>query len=160
LEVANSYLGNKPHQKDLKREDVHVQDSELTNIMVPGGTITEEGLRLNISVALQYLNAWLQGNGAAAINNLMEDAATAEIARAQLWQWIHSPRGVLNDGRKVTLKMYRQFADEEMDKIRAAWGDANYARSRIAEAREIVDTLVASPECIEFLTLRAYERLV
>ncbi|MCS6846554.1 MAG: malate synthase A [Anaerolineae bacterium] len=157
--VFDEKLGDRPHQKDRLREDVNVTGRDLIDFHVPGGTITEAGVRNNISVAIQYIEAWLRGNGAVAIFNLMEDAATAEIARAQLWQWIHSPRGILNDGRKVTLEMYRQFADEEMDKIRAAWGDANYAASRIAEAREIVDALVSSPEFIEFLTLRAYERL-
>src|SRR5690606_41433294 len=89
LKLATGYLGNKPNQTDRMRDDVHVTDAQITNVGVPGGTITEAGLRLNISVALQYLNAWLMGNGAAAINNLMEDAATAEISRSQLWQWIH-----------------------------------------------------------------------
>jgi malate synthase len=89
----------------------------------------------------------------------MEDAATAEISRAQLWQWIHNPRGGLADGRKMTLEMYTQFADEEMAKIKAAWGDANYGKSRIHEARAIVDTLVSSDQFAEFLTLMAYEKI-
>lgn len=157
--VFDEKLGDKPHQKERLREDVQVTGAQLIDFRVPGGTITEAGVRNNISVAIQYIESWLRGNGAVAIFNLMEDAATAEIARAQLWQWIHNLRGVLNDGRRVTLALYRQFADEEMEKIRAAWGEANYAASRIGEAREIVDTLVASPEFTEFLTLRAYERL-
>ncbi len=157
--VFDEKLGDKPHQKERLREDVQVTGAQLIDFAVPGGTITEAGVRNNISVAIQYIEAWLRGNGAVAIFNLMEDAATAEIARAQLWQWIHSPRGVLDDGRKVTLEMVRRFADEEMAKIRAAWGDEAYARSRVAEAREIVDVLIAAPEFLEFLTLKAYERL-
>lgn len=152
LEVANSYLGDKPHQKDRKREDVHVQDSELTNIIVPGGTITEEGLRLNISVALQYLNAWLLGNGAAAINNLMEDAATAEISRSQIWQWIHHG-AALADGRPVTRELYAQIRDEELAKL----GGTSVGRYK--DAVEILDTLCLSEEFIEFLTLIAYNYL-
>ncbi len=157
--VFDEKLGDQPHQKGRLREDVQVTGAQLIDFHVPGGTITEAGMRNNISVAIQYIEAWLRGNGAVAIFNLMEDAATAEIARAQLWQWTFSPRGILNDGRKVTLELYRQLADEEMEKIRAAWGDANYARSRIAEARAVVDTLIASPEFTEFLTLKAYEQL-
>jgi malate synthase len=157
--VFDEKLGDRPHQKDRLREDVRVTGGQLIDFEVPGGTITEAGVRNNISVAIQYIEAWLRGNGAVAIFNLMEDAATAEIARAQLWQWIHHPRGVLNDGRKVTLEMVRRFADEEMDKIRAAWGEANYNKSRIGEARQIVDALVSADEFVEFLTLRAYEQL-
>jgi malate synthase len=141
------------------REDVQVEGRQLINFNVQGGQVTEAGVRNNISVAIQYIEAWLRGNGAVAIFNLMEDAATAEISRAQLWQWIHNPRGVLADGRKMTLEMYTQFADEEMAKIKAAWGDANYGKSRIHEARAIVDTLVSSDQFAEFLTLMAYEKI-
>jgi malate synthase len=157
--VFDEKLGDRPHQKERLREDVRVEGRQLIDFSVPGGTITEAGVRNNISVAIQYIEAWLRGNGAVAILNLMEDAATAEISRAQLWQWIHSPRGVLADGRKVTLGMYRDYADEEMDKVRSAWGEANYARSEIAQARAIVDALVTLPEFSDFLTLMAYERL-
>jgi malate synthase len=157
--VFDEKLSDKPHQKERLREDVQVTGAQLIDFNVPGGTITEAGVRNNISVAIQYIEAWLRGNGAVAIFNLMEDAATAEISRAQLWQWIHNPRGVLSDGRKLTVEMYRQFADEEMAKIKAAWGEANYGKSQIAQARKIVDTLVESLEFAEFLTLMAYERL-
>ncbi len=109
LEVADGYLGDKPNQKERMREDVHVTDSQITDVGVPGGTITEDGLRLNVSVALQYMNAWLTGNGAAAINNLMEDAATAEISRSQIWQWIHH-HAKLADGRPATRVTLRRGA--------------------------------------------------
>jgi malate synthase len=157
--VFDEKLGNRPHQKERLREDVSVQGHQLINFDILGGTITEAGLRNNISVAIQYIEAWLRGNGAVAIFNLMEDAATAEISRAQIWQWIHHPRGVLADGRKITLAMYSMFADEEMAKLRAGWGEANDAASRIVDARRIVDGLVASPQFVEFLTLVAYDRL-
>ncbi len=152
-------LGDKPHQKDRLREDVRVTAQDLLNFHVPGGAITEAGVRNNISVSLQYIESWLRGVGAVAIFNLMEDAATAEIARAQLWQWVHSPCGVLSDGRRVTMDLVRQLMDEEMAKIRAAWGDEAFQRSRILEAREIVESLVASAEFVDFLTWMAYERL-
>jgi len=157
--VFDAKLGDKPHQKERLREDVNVHAGQLIDFAIPNSQITEAGLRNNISVAIQYIESWLRGNGAVAIFNLMEDAATAEISRAQIWQWIHSPHGVLNDGRKVTVDMYRQLADEEMQKIKAAWGEANYAASQITQAHQIVDTLVSSPNFAEFLTLMAYEQL-
>ncbi|MFN8596169.1 MAG: malate synthase A, partial [Anaerolineae bacterium] len=98
-EIFDEVLGDKPHQKERLREEVDVNASQLIDFAIPGGAITEAGLRLNINVALQYVEAWLRGTGAVAIYNLMEDAATAEISRAQVWQWINSPSGVLADGR-------------------------------------------------------------
>ena len=157
--VFDEKLGDKPHQKERLREDVRVRAEQLIDFNIPGSTITEAGLRNNISVAIQYIEAWLRGNGAVAIFNLMEDAATAEISRAQLWQWIHSPRGVLVDGRDITLGMVRKFADEEQDKIKTATGDDAFDAGRFGEARAIVDKLVSSDEFAEFLTLMAYERI-
>ncbi len=152
-------LGDRPHQKERLREDVRITERDLLNFHVPGGAITEAGVRNNLSVSLQYIEAWLRGVGAVAIFNLMEDAATAEIARAQLWQWVHSPRGVLDDGRKVTMDLVHQLMDEEIEKIRAAWGDAVFQRSRIHQAREIVESLIANAEFVDFLTSTAYEQL-
>ena len=157
--VFDEKLGDKPHQKERLREDVQVHGPQLIAFNVPNGTVTEAGVRNNISVAIQYIEAWLRGNGAVAIFNLMEDAATAEISRAQLWQWIHSPRGVLNDGRKITAEMYRIFADDETAKVKAAYGEAVFAKGRFAEARQIVDTLVLSDDFKEFLTLMAYDKI-
>jgi malate synthase len=157
--VFDEKLGEKPHQKERLREDVHVEGDQLIDFVVPGGKITEAGLRNNISVALQYMEAWLRGSGAVAIFNLMEDAATAEISRAQIWQWIRSPRGVLDDGRKITAELYTQLADEELAKIAAAIGADAYARGRFAEARALVDSLVLADEFGEFLTLPAYAML-
>src|SRR5690606_11470941 len=111
-EIFDEVLGDRPHQKDKLREDVQVSSDQILDVRVPDGTITEAGVRLNVSVALQYLNAWLNGNGAAAINNLMEDAATAEISRSQLWQWIrHGAK--LDDGRPVTRDLYTRIRQEE-----------------------------------------------
>ena len=152
LEVANDYLGEKPNQKERLREDVQVAADAITAINVPGGAITEGGLRLNISVALQYMNAWLLGNGAAALNNLMEDAATAEISRSQIWQWIHHG-AALDDGRPVTREVYTQIRGEELARLGGG------AAERYEEAAEILDKLCLSDEFIEFLTLIAYEHL-
>ena len=124
----------------------------------PETPITEKGVRLNINVAIQYIGAWLAGQGAVPIFNLMEDAATAEISRSQVWQWIRSPKGVLDDGRKVTKEMVAAMIPEEMAKIReylgAAYGDGKYD-----EAAKIFADLVNNDTFVEFLTLPAYERI-
>lgn len=151
-EIFERKLGDNPHQKNRLREDVQVAAKDIANIQVPGGQITEAGVRLNINVALQYVNAWLDGNGAAAINNLMEDTATAEISRAQLWQWIcHGAK--LDDGRPVTRQMYEQFRTEELAKL----GGVDTAHYK--EATEIMDKLVLNDEFTEFLTYVAYPYL-
>jgi malate synthase len=147
-EVFDRKLG-KPHQKERLREEVHVEARELQDTRVPGGTITENGVRNNISVAVQYLASWLSGNGAAAIFNLMEDAATAEISRAQLWQWVQNG-AKLADGRKIDRSLYEKFRDEEIGKLQGI--------SNVQPARKILDELVLG-EFVEFLTLPAYELL-
>src|SRR6266487_1933090 len=146
-----------PNQIDREREDVHVTAADL--LAVPGGTITEAGLRNNISVGLQYLDSWLRGSGCVPINNLMEDAATVEISRAQIWQWIHHPKGILDDGRKVTIELFRQLMKEELDKIKAAIGEKVYAQRRYESAAEILDKLITDDQFVEFLTLPAYKYL-
>jgi len=158
-EIFDGVLGDRPHQKDRLREDVNVSAQQLIDFKVPGGQITEAGLRLNINVALQYIESWLRGTGAAAISNLMEDVATAEISRAQVWQWINSPNGVLNDGRKVTAEMVHRLLPEEIEKIRALYGEANFAASQINQAREVVEKVVTEKQFVDFLTLVAYEQL-
>ncbi len=158
-EVFDEVLGDRPHQKERMREDVNVAASQLIDFKVPGGQITEAGLRLNLNVALQYVESWLRGTGAVAIYNLMEDAATAEISRAQVWQWINSPNGVLNDGRKVTAELVHQLLPEEIDKIRQLYGEANFAASKIPQAREVFEKIVTEKQFIDFLTLVAYEYL-
>jgi malate synthase len=147
-EVFDRKLG-KPHQKDRLREEVRVEAGELQDTRVPGGTITEGGMRNNISVALQYLSAWLGGNGAVAIFNLMEDAATAEISRAQLWQWVQNG-AKLADGRQIDRTLYGKLRDEELGKLQDS--------PQLQQARRILDDLVLG-EFVEFLTLPAYELL-
>jgi malate synthase len=146
-----------PNQINRQRDDVQVTAKDL--LAVPDGTITEAGLRMNISVAVQYVEAWLRGSGAVPIFNLMEDAATAEISRSQVWQWIRHPKGVLDDGRKVTLELVRVLLQEELAKIRAAVGDERYGSGRYATASELFDKLVASETFEEFLTLPGYRLL-
>jgi len=124
----------------------------------PESPITEKGLRLNINVAIQYVGAWLAGQGAVPIFNLMEDAATAEISRSQVWQWIRSPKGKLDDGRKITWEMVAAMIPEEVQKIRDLLGAA-YAAGKYDDAAKIFADLVKSDTFVEFLTLPAYERI-
>ncbi len=152
MECFDKVLGERPNQKERLREDVHVQSADLINVKATGGSITETGLRLNISVGLQYVNAWLNGNGAAAINNLMEDAATAEISRSQIWQWIrHAAK--LDDGRTVTRELYQQIRDEELTKLGGS------SVERYEESAELLDGLILNDEFVEFLTFPAYDLL-
>ena len=154
--VFDEALGPRPHQKDRLRDDVRVRAPDLLRFEAPGGTRTEAGLRLNISVAVQYLAAWLGGSGAVAINNLMEDTATAEISRAQVWQWLHQPGTTLADGRAVTMALYRQLAAEEVGRLRERMGDE---AGHFELAARLFDELATSDEFEEFLTLRAYQHL-
>ncbi|MCC7447309.1 MAG: malate synthase A [Anaerolineae bacterium] len=150
VESFDRVLGDRPNQKDKMREDVHVTAQQIAAIGVPGGKITENGVRTNINVGIQYLEAWLGGNGAAAIYNLMEDTATAEISRAQLWQWLHH-NAKLDDGRPLTRELYQQLRDEELTKL---GGNGRYT-----QAAAIMDKLVLNDTFIEFLTFPAYEYL-
>jgi malate synthase len=153
-EIFDGVLGAAPHQKSRLREEVAVSAEQLRDLRVPGGTVTEAGVRLNISVALQYLDAWLGGNGAAAINNLMEDAATAEISRSQLWQW-RTMGTRLDDGRFVTGGLYAAIRDESL----AALGGPTGGNGHLADAAELLDRLVLDDDFAEFLTQRAYSLL-
>jgi malate synthase len=151
--VFDAILGNRPNQKDRLREDVRVTAGELLDTHIDGGSVTEAGVRTNVSVALQYLASWLGGNGAAAINNLMEDAATAEISRSQLWQW-RKHRVTLDDGRPMTAELYTAVRDVEQGALRAAAPDVDWT-----DAVALLDDLVLSDAFAEFLTLAAYPRL-
>ncbi|WP_288381441.1 malate synthase A [uncultured Massilia sp.] len=149
-------LGDRPNQIGKQRPDVNVSAGELLDFK-PETPITEEGLRYNINVGIHYLGAWLAGNGCVPIHNLMEDAATAEISRSQVWQWIRTPKGVLEDGRKVTADMVRAMIPEELAKVKgvAANGDnPSYAR-----AAEIFEQMSTSDTFAEFLTLPLYEEI-
>jgi len=145
------------NQIDRKREDVQVSAADL--LVVPEGPITEKGLRTNISVGVQYLEAWLGGLGCVPLYNLMEDAATAEISRAQVWQWIRHTKGVLTDGRKVTIDLFRQMLAEELEKIKAAVGTERYTSGHYQLASELFDRITTADQFVEFLTLPAYEYL-
>ena len=147
-----------PNQIDRKREDVRVTAQDLLRFG-PEKPITEKGLRTNISVGVQYLEAWLRGSGAVPIFNLMEDAATAEISRAQVWQWIRSPKGELDDGRKVTADLFRQILAEELQKIRTSVGEERFAKGRYSEAAKLFSDLTTSDTYVDFLTLPGYELL-
>ena len=139
------------------RDDVKVAASDLLQFE-PETPITEKGLRLNVNVAIQYIGAWLAGQGAVPIFNLMEDAATAEISRSQVWQWIRSPKGKLDDGRKVTKEMVAAMIPEEKEKIRELLGDS-YGAGKYDDAAQIFADLVNNDTFVEFLTLPAYERI-
>ncbi|MEZ4630572.1 MAG: malate synthase A [Deinococcales bacterium] len=152
MAAFDAVLGDKPNQKDRLREDVKVNARDLVNFHIEGAKISEAGLRLNINVAIQYLNAWLMGNGAAAIHNLMEDAATAEISRAQLWQWIHKG-AKLDDGRPITLALYEELKADELEKL------GGIEQMRYREAVENLDNLVRADRFNEFLTVGAYTYL-
>ena len=155
-QIFDGVLGDRPNQKDRRREEVRVAAGDLLDFRVPGGQVTEAGVRLNIDVALQYLDAWLGGNGAAAIHNLMEDAATAEISRSQLWQW-RTLGTRLDDGRYLTGGLYTEIRDEVLAELAGGGGAAG--AGHLAEAAELLDGLVLDDEFAEFLTLGAYERL-
>jgi malate synthase len=145
------------NQVNRQRDDVQVTAEEL--LEVPTGVITEQGLRNNISVGIQYLEAWLRGYGAVAINHLMEDAATAEISRAQVWQWIRHPKGVLDDGRKVTVELVETLLQEELDNIRQQVGEESFQNGRYEMAARLFMEWTRQDELIDFLTLPAYQYL-
>jgi malate synthase len=160
-EVFDGVLGSAPEQRERRvgeaplGAEVPGDPAELLDLRVPGGAVTEAGARLNVSVALQYLDAWLRGNGAAAINNLMEDAATAEISRSQLWQW--RATGVpLDDGRALTADRYRAIRAQELEALARSGADPG---ARLDDAAVLLDRLVLEDEFTEFLTLPAYDRL-
>jgi malate synthase len=151
-------LRGAPNQLQRQRDDVSVSAADLLNLPATPGSITEAGLRTDVSVGFQYVSFWLTGRGAAAINSLMEDAATAEISRSQIWQWVR--HGVkLEDGRTVTRELVRDVLDEETAKIRDSVGGKTWQDGRPAETREIFERVALAPDLIEFLTIPAYEYL-
>jgi len=156
-EEFDKVLGQRSNQIDRQRDDVSFTPEQL--LEVPKGSITEEGLRMNIRVGIQYIEAWLGGLGCVPLYNLMEDAATAEISRTQVWQWVHNPRGVLEDGRKVTLQLVREITKDELERIRQERGEQRFQQGHFPEATRLFDELVASSDLEEFLTLKAYDLL-
>ena len=144
-----------PNQYSKQRPDVTYTARDLLDFQ-PEQPITEGGLRNNINVGIQYLGAWLAGNGCVPVYNLMEDAATAEISRSQIWQWIRSPKGVLSDGRKVTVALFRELLADEMPKIKSYLGEDGWNAGRYTEAAQLFDDMCTG-DYVEFLTLPAYE---
>ncbi|MEW8370154.1 MAG: malate synthase A [Candidatus Thiodiazotropha sp.] len=156
MEVFDQYMPE-PNQLDHIHDDLNLTSSDL--LEVPGGEITQAGLRNNVSAALRYMAAWLGGRGAVPIHHLMEDAATAEIARSQIWQWIRYPKGVLNDGRKVTYQLFDRTVNDELDLVREEVGELAYEAGHYEQAASLLRQIVAADDFEEFLTLPAYEEL-
>lgn len=153
MEEFVAVLGERPNQIDKQRDDVRVSAADLLDFR-PEQPITEAGLRNNINVGIHYLGAWLAGSGAVPIHNLMEDAATAEISRSQVWQWIHSPKGVLDDGRKVTAELVRALIPEELARVKATG-----AHGEFDKAARIFEQMATGETFTDFLTLPLYEEL-
>jgi len=162
MEEFDKVLDGRDDQVDKQRDDVEVSAAELLAIPQTEGEITEDGLRSNVNVGIQYISSWLRGNGAAGIYGLMEDAATAEISRSQVWQWVRH-EAKLADGRTVTPELVRELATEELEKVRAEIGDDEWfeREGRPKQSREVFEAVALSgnDEFVEFLTLPAYERL-
>src|SRR5207302_2613856 len=157
-EVFEQGLEGRANQLERRRDDVSVTAADLQDLASTPGQLTEAGLRTNVNVGFQYLSFWLTGRGAAAINSLMEDAATAEISRTQIWQWLrHSVQ--LADGQTVTGELVRRVLDEETANIRHAVGQVTWQTGRPEETREIFEHVALSEELIEFLTIPAYDYL-
>ncbi len=155
--VFDQYMPG-PNQYSKQRPDVNYTAKDLLDFQ-PEQPITEAGLRNNISVGIQYLGAWLAGNGCVPVFNLMEDAATAEISRSQIWQWMRSPKGVLDDGRKVTQEMFRKLLAEELPKVKMHVGDEAWNAGKYEDAALLFDQL-STGDYVEFLTLPAYEWII
>ncbi|CAN5723177.1 malate synthase A [soil metagenome] len=164
VEVAqerfDDVLGDRPNQVDRLRDEVSVEADDLLNVAASDGDITEEGLRNDCNVGIQYISSWLRGNGAAAIYNLMEDAATAEIARSQVWQWVHTGRR-LAEGPAITPALVKEIEDSELERIRSEIGDDEwfYDQGRPDESRALFEQVALGDDFVEFLTLPAYERI-
>ena len=160
MEEFDKVLGDQPHQVDRRRDDVDVSAEQLLDVAATEGDITEDGLRSNVNVGIQYISSWLRGNGAAGIHGMMEDAATAEIARGQVWQWVHHA-AKLDDGRPITAELVRELETSELENIREEISDDEWfdKEGRPDLSREIFEQVALADEFIEFLTLPAYERL-
>jgi malate synthase len=157
-EVFDSVLGQAPNQLSRSRDDVKVEASQLLDVMVPGGAVTEAGVRSNVAVSLRYIESWLRGTGAVAIFNLMEDTATAEIARAQIWQWCHQGTA-LADGPAVDQELVRRLEAEELERLLSELSAAGLGDGRAKEAAELFDNVALSDDFVDFLTLPGYEKL-
>lgn len=154
----DALLGAQPHQKHIKRQHDRIEAEALIDVYIKEGTISENGLRANINIGILYIASWLRGVGAAAIHNLMEDAATAEISRAQVWQWLHHEVKTF-DGRPITLNWYKNIFADELNKIKEDVGIEAFTKGHYEQAAELFDRLVTQPQFESFLTLPAYELL-
>jgi len=161
MDAFDAVLGDRPNQVDKQRDDVEASASALLDVASTPGSRTEEGLRSNVNVGIQYLSSWLRGNGAAGIYGLMEDAATAEIARGQVWQWIRH-EATLDDGRQITPELVRELEDSELEKIRSEIGDDEWfeREGRPKLSKGLFERVALTDEFIEFLTLPAYDELL
>jgi malate synthase len=148
-----------PNQIHRQRPDVNVSAAELLDFQ-PKAPITEAGLRTNINIGVQYMGAWFAGTGCVPIFNLMEDAATAEISRAQIWHWLRSPLAKLDDGRKVTRELFQDLLPQELGRVRQILGERGYAAGKYEEAAKVFEELTLSEDFVEFLTLPAYDYVV
>ncbi len=155
-EIFDAQMPGK-NQLDRQRDDVYVTAADL--LQVVKGKITEAGLRDNIRIAIEYMAAWLSGQGCVPINHLMEDAATAEISRAQIWQWVHHETGVLDEGRNITYAYFKALMREEMDAIRRQVGVARFEGGKYRQAARILDEITKQNDFVPFLTLVAYEEI-
>jgi malate synthase len=158
MRAFDGVLAGRRRQLERTRDEVRVAARDLLDVRVPGGTITDAGLRTNVRVGIEYLESWLRGIGAAALYNLMEDAATAEIARSQVWQWVR-PGARLDDGRRVTRDLVRAVAGEELGRIRQDMGHA-FDLGRFTDARAVFEYVALAESFVEFLTIPAYKYLV
>jgi malate synthase len=156
-EEFQKVLGERPNQWQKQRDETFTA-ADFLNFQ-PSQPITEAGVRNNINVGIHYLGSWLTGNGCVPIHNLMEDAATAEISRSQVWQWVVSPKGVLDDGRKVTAEMVRGMIAEELAKVKATVSAQGEDTASYDQAAVIFDKMSLTPEYPEFLTLPLYEAM-
>jgi malate synthase len=157
-EVFAEFMGDRPNQLDRQRPEVSIDSHQLLDLRIADGQITDAGLRSNISVGLQYIESWLRGTGAAAIFNLMEDSATAEISRSQVWQWVHHG-ATLDTGERITRELALKLIEEELETIRRGLKSDVAAHNRFAEARELFEQVALSERFTEFLTLPAYAHI-
>ena len=155
-DIFDKYMPT-PHQIHRKRDDVDVKAADL--LAIPTGTITAGGMRTNIDVGIRYMAAWLSGNGCVPIYNLMEDAATAEISRSQIWQWLHNPHTKLDDGRPITADLLRQITADVLSEIKRQVGETEFAAGNYELAARLFDEISEAEEFTDFLTLKAYEYL-
>jgi malate synthase len=157
-DAFDAVLGDRPNQLDRTRDEVSVSADELLDVRSTPGDVTEAGLRSNVTVGIQYIETWLRGQGAVGINNMMEDAATAEISRCQVWQWLHNDVE-LADGPRVTREFVEQVIDEEVTAIRERVGDDAFAKGRWDDAVALFTEMALADELADFLTVPAYQRM-